>query len=62
MPQILLTGQLKEKPTSRVLCLYSLFVHGTVPLRFTALDDASLDEIESALPHPLPQTHSTPRN
>ncbi len=28
MPQILLTGQLKEKPTYRVLCLYSSFVHG----------------------------------
>ncbi len=27
MPQILLTGQLKEKPTYRVLCLYSSFVH-----------------------------------
>ncbi len=26
MPQILLTGQLKEKPTYRVLCLYSSFV------------------------------------
>jgi hypothetical protein len=28
MPQILLTGQLIEKPTYRVLCLYSSFVHG----------------------------------
>jgi hypothetical protein len=27
MPQILLTGQLKEKPTYRVWCLYSSFVH-----------------------------------
>jgi len=27
MPQILLTGQLKEKPPYRVLCLYSSFVH-----------------------------------
>ncbi len=27
MPQILLTGQLKLKPTYRVWCLYSLFVH-----------------------------------
>jgi hypothetical protein len=31
MPQILLTGQLKEKPTYRVWCLYSSFVHeGTI--------------------------------
>jgi hypothetical protein len=30
MPQILLTGQLKEKPTYRVLCLYSSFVHGVL--------------------------------
>jgi hypothetical protein len=28
MLQTLLTGQLKEKPTYRVWCLYSLFVHG----------------------------------
>jgi hypothetical protein len=28
MPQILLTGQLKEKPTYRVWCLYSSSVHG----------------------------------
>jgi hypothetical protein len=28
MPQILLTGQLIEKPTNRVLCLYSSFAHG----------------------------------
>jgi hypothetical protein len=28
MPQILLTGQLKENPTYRVWCLYSSFVHG----------------------------------
>ncbi len=28
MPQSLLTGQLKEKPTYRVWCLYSSFVHG----------------------------------
>ncbi len=28
MPQILLTGQLIEKPTYRVLCLYSSFIHG----------------------------------
>ncbi len=27
MPQILLTGQLKEKPTYRVLCLYSSLVY-----------------------------------
>jgi hypothetical protein len=27
MPQSLLTGQLKEKPTYRVWCLYSSFVH-----------------------------------
>ena len=27
MPQSLLKGQLKEKPTYRVWCLYSLFVH-----------------------------------
>ncbi len=28
MPQSLLTGQLKGKPTYRVWCLYSSFVHG----------------------------------
>ncbi len=28
MPQSLLAGQLKEKPTYRVWCLYSSFVHG----------------------------------
>ncbi len=28
MPQSLLSGQLKEKPTYRVRCLYSSFVHG----------------------------------
>jgi hypothetical protein len=28
MPQSLLTGQLKEKPTYRGWCLYSSFVHG----------------------------------
>ncbi len=28
MPQSLLTGQLKEKPTYRVWCLYSSLVHG----------------------------------
>jgi hypothetical protein len=28
-PQSLLTGQLKEKPTYRVRCLYSSFVHGS---------------------------------
>jgi hypothetical protein len=37
MPQILLTGQLKEKLTYRVWCLYSSFVHGrgdpVIPLR-----------------------------
>jgi hypothetical protein len=27
MPQSLLTGQLKEKPTKRVWCLYSSFIH-----------------------------------
>ncbi len=27
MPQSLLTGQLKEKPTYRVWCLYGSFVH-----------------------------------
>jgi hypothetical protein len=27
MPQSLLTGQLKEKPTFMVWCLYSSFVH-----------------------------------
>jgi hypothetical protein len=31
MPQSLLTGQLKEKPTYRVLCLYSSFVHDHDP-------------------------------
>ncbi len=30
MPQTQLTGQLKEKPTLRVRCLYSSFVHGTL--------------------------------
>ncbi len=30
MPQSLLTGQLKEKPTYRVRCLYSSFVHDCV--------------------------------
>jgi hypothetical protein len=30
MPQSLLTGQLKEKPTYRVWCLYSSSVHGAV--------------------------------
>jgi hypothetical protein len=29
MPQSLLTGQLKEKPTYRVWCLYNSFVHET---------------------------------
>jgi hypothetical protein len=29
MPQSLLTGQLKGKPTYRVWCLYSSFVHGS---------------------------------
>jgi hypothetical protein len=28
MPQSLFTGQLKEKPTYRVWCLYISFVHG----------------------------------
>ncbi len=32
MPQSLLTGQLKEKPTYRFWCLYSSFVHGYSPL------------------------------
>ncbi len=31
MPQSLLTGQLKEKPTYRVRSLYSSFVHVGVP-------------------------------
>ncbi len=30
MPQSLLAGPLKEKPTHRVRCLYSSFVHGAV--------------------------------
>jgi hypothetical protein len=31
MPQSLLTGQQKEKPTYRVWCLYSSFVHAFNP-------------------------------
>ena len=30
MPQSLLTGQLKEKPTLRGWCLYSSFVHALI--------------------------------
>ncbi len=38
MPQSLLKGQLKEKPTYRVWCLYSSFVHGlTVLLVYLAV-------------------------
>jgi hypothetical protein len=33
MPQSLLTGQLKEKPTYRVWCLYSSFVHGSKQIK-----------------------------
>ncbi len=32
MPQSLLTGQLKEKPTHRAWCLYSSFVHVSNPM------------------------------
>jgi hypothetical protein len=46
MPQILLTGQLKEKPTYRLWYLYRSFVHGGVvrhpiPPRFLAPIDCS---------------------
>jgi hypothetical protein len=46
MPQSLLTGQLKEKPTYRVRCLYSSFVHG-YELRMR--DGGSEDPIDTKL-------------
>jgi hypothetical protein len=55
MPQSLLTGQLKEKPTYRVWCLYSSFVHaeavqhereilnaGRLKLHFSERDECKL--------------------
>ncbi len=37
MPQSLLTGQLKEKPTYRVWCLYSSLVHAFKASKFSAV-------------------------
>ncbi len=42
MPQSLLTGQLKEKPTYRVWCLYSSFVHDLNHIKY-GKDDSLLE-------------------
>jgi hypothetical protein len=61
MPQSLLTGQLKEKPTYRVRCLYSSFVHATrvPPTSWTFRTPSSFGFSPSATrrrsPRPLPQ-------
>ncbi len=51
MPQSLLTGQLQEKPTYRVWCLYSSFVHDPDSIyarRFQALQKRDSNRTKSA--------------
>ncbi len=50
MPQGQLTGQFLKKPTFRVWCLYSSFVHGYQYLRDEIPRRGGIDEGENDLP------------